>query len=586
MGGGLLNIISYGTNNILIYGNPQKSIFKCAYKSITNFGQQKFVIEQHRNMVLSESEETHYTFKIPRHGDLLGECYLCVELPDIWSPIFKITDIVKEEDKLRCGCNDLSLREVGFKWIEELGSNMINEVTIESGGHTLARYTGEYFSSLAHRDRKQQIKLWNEMTGNIPELYDPANVFDRMDKYPNAYFEENTNKGTYFDDVIEPSIHGRKLYIPLDMWFTKSPAAALPLVALQYAEITINIKLRPIQELYMVKDITDLSFCFPYVKPNNTSPYHQFSNFLSPPKSLNIADFNTKYTWNPNIHLIGHYYFLDKKERVKFAKQEHKFLINDIYTEKFFDLVGHRNIKLETRGLISSYMFRFRRNDAVERNEWSNYTNWAYKHMPFNITEINNNMCDLFQTSRLQEELSHINKRESNRSNILKSMEIVLDGVERESTLDYGIYRFIEPYSRSEYSGKDYMYYYNYTNKCNSYQLQPYGGMNLDKFKDVELRIETILPPAILNKSIDNNVVNTRNPRYCVQLDSTSVADTKKQNLINMNPNTLKISSKRNEELIRKTKSIYEYGFDLEIFTERYNVMMVKSGIIGLLFAR
>ena len=374
--------------NILIYGNPQKSIFKCAYKSITNFGQQKFIIEQHRNTSLDEMNETHYTFKIPRHGDLLGECYLCVELPDIWSPIYKITDqTVTEDDKIRCGCQDLSLREVGFKWIEEIGSNMINEITIESGGHKLARYTGEYFSAIAHRDRKQQIQLWNEMTGNIPELYDPANVFNRDDHYPNAYFETNSNPGGYFDDVIEPSIHGRKLYIPLDMWFTKSAASALPLVALQYSEITINIKLRPINELYLVRDIKDLSFCFPYVKPDNNQDYYRFSNFLAPPQSLNIKDFNVKHTWNPNIHLIGHYYFLDKKERVKFAKQEHKFLINDVYTERFYDLVGERNIKLETRGLISSYMFRFRRNDAVERNEWSNYTNWAYKHMPFNITE-------------------------------------------------------------------------------------------------------------------------------------------------------------------------------------------------------
>ena len=146
-----------------------------------------------------------------------------------------------------------------------------------------------------------------------------------------------------------------------------------------------------------------------------------------------------------------------------------------------------------------------------------------------------------FKHRDMTQDLSYINKRESNRTNIMKSMEIFVDGVERESTLDYGIYRFIEPYSRSDYSGKDFMYYYNYTNKCNSYQLQPYGGMNLDKFKDVELRIKTILPPIILNKSINNNVINSRNPRYCVQADQTPGS----QNLINMNPNTMKINSKK-----------------------------------------
>jgi hypothetical protein len=38
------------------------------------------------------------------------------------------------------------------------------------------------------------------------------------------------------------------LYIPLQFWFCRNPGLALPLIALQYHEVKINIDLRPIDE--------------------------------------------------------------------------------------------------------------------------------------------------------------------------------------------------------------------------------------------------------------------------------------------------------------------------------------------------
>ena len=45
-------------------------------------------------------------------------------------------------------------------------------------------------------------------------------------------------------------------------------------------------------------------------------------------------------------------------------------------------------IKLESSGLVSNWMWYFQRNDVNMRNEWSNYTNWPYKEMPYPYTNV------------------------------------------------------------------------------------------------------------------------------------------------------------------------------------------------------
>ena len=45
MPGGLMNIASYGNENLILTGNPKKTFFKTTYHKHTNFGMQKFRIE-------------------------------------------------------------------------------------------------------------------------------------------------------------------------------------------------------------------------------------------------------------------------------------------------------------------------------------------------------------------------------------------------------------------------------------------------------------------------------------------------------------------------------------------------------------
>ena len=84
MAGGLLNLIAIGNQNIILNGNPSKSFFKSTYAKYTNFGLQKYRVDQTGQQSLNKNIETIYSFKIPRYAELLMDTYLVLTLPTIW----------------------------------------------------------------------------------------------------------------------------------------------------------------------------------------------------------------------------------------------------------------------------------------------------------------------------------------------------------------------------------------------------------------------------------------------------------------------------------------------------------------------
>ena len=87
MAGGLLNLVSEGQQNLILNGNPSKTFWKAAYKKYTNYGKQNFRIDYNGTPTLNLTTESTFTFVIKRYGDLLMDCYISINLPNIWSPI-------------------------------------------------------------------------------------------------------------------------------------------------------------------------------------------------------------------------------------------------------------------------------------------------------------------------------------------------------------------------------------------------------------------------------------------------------------------------------------------------------------------
>ena len=100
MPGGLLNLVAYGNQNVILNGNPSKTFFKTTYAKYTNFGLQKFRIDFSGQRTLRLTESSVFDFTVPRYGDLLMDTYLVVNLPNIWSPVYPPTKHCKETQLL------------------------------------------------------------------------------------------------------------------------------------------------------------------------------------------------------------------------------------------------------------------------------------------------------------------------------------------------------------------------------------------------------------------------------------------------------------------------------------------------------
>ena len=266
MAGGLLNLVSEGNQNVFLTGNPSKTFFKAVYKKYTNFGLQRLRIDYKGQRYLSMEQDSMFTIKIPRYAELLMDTYLVITLPDIWSSIYNLqfSENLTDSNELNNGKIFTGV-PYEFKWIKNLGTQIIKELTISAGGQILQKMSGSYLLALKERDYNvNKKKLHDKMTGNIPELNDPSNSARNCDKYPNA-INWGTEPG---DRPAEPSIRGRKLYIPIDAWFTLNSKMAFPLISMQYNELIIDLRLRPIKELFTIRDVTNPTNNYPHSDTN------------------------------------------------------------------------------------------------------------------------------------------------------------------------------------------------------------------------------------------------------------------------------------------------------------------------------
>jgi hypothetical protein len=563
MSGGLIQLVSASNQDIVLTGNPSKTFFKSTYHKYTNFSLQKFRLDFEGSRTLRLSEESNFTFKVKRYGDLLMDCYLSVDLPNIWSPIFPPnTDAASTEN------NTGAWIPYEFKWIENIGAQMISRITITCGNQTLQEYSGSYILAMAQRDFSAEKKaLFDKMTGNVPELNNPGNSGTRVNSYPNAYYTTNPAGA-------EPSIRGRTLYIPLNSWFTMKTQMAFPLVALQYNELQINVTMRPIQELFQIRDVMDSANNYPYVAPNFNLYYMQFYRFLQTPPdvALGVNSYtDTRTLWNADVHLNCTYCFLSNAESRIFALNEQKYLFRQVRENVFYNVTGPNKVQLDSIGMISNYTFYMQRSDANLRNEWSNYTNWPYNYLPYDL--IPASTSGDYQITRTNPDGSTTvvyigpgvnsngkltgwlltgNYNLENEKNILISMALLLDGSYRENAQPVGVYNYIEKYTRTAGNAPDGLYVYNFCMNTSPFDLQPSGAINMSRFTTIEFELNTIVP------SLDPYA------------QSLTICDPESGQIIGIN---------------KPTWRIYDYNFNLVVFEERINMVTFVGGNCGLMYA-
>lgn len=561
MAGGLMNLVATGQQNVILNGNPSKTFWKATYKKYTNFGKQNFRLDYEGTPTLGLTNESTFVFKVKRYADLLMDCYISINLPTIWSPVLPPQAYTNQS-----GATEYTdWAPYDFRWIDNIGAQIISRITITCGNQKLQEYSGQYLLASTQRDfSAEKLALFNEMIGQTAELNDPANSGARVNAYPNAYYTDSPAGA-------QPSIMGRTLYIPLGAWFNLVTMQAFPLVALQYNELQISVSFRPINEWFTIRDVMDYTNNFPVVAPNFNQFYMQFYRFLQTPPDVALGPasyIDTRTLWNADINLNCTYCFLSNDESELFAKNEQKYLIRQIYETPFYNITGQNKLNLDSLGMVISWMFYFQRSDANLRNQWSNYTNWPYDYMPQDVqvapssgtynyinpslppvpgmgpgANPDGSLSGLYITGVYNPQ---------NIQYILVALGILLDGQYRENMLPAGVYNFVEKYVRTSGNAPPGLYCYNFCLDTNQMNPNPSGAMNMSRFTNVQFEFTTIAPPV---------------DPYAQVL---TICDPTTGDLIGIN---------------KPTWRIYDYNFNMYLMEERVNMVIFVGGNAGLLYA-
>ncbi len=199
MGGGLLQLVAYGAQDAYLSGNPQITFWKGLYKRHTNFAMEPFRI----NMTGQANWGVKHSATIGRHADLLYSTYLEVVLP---------YGVSFNNDQAR------------------LGYNLIRYAELEIGGQLIDRLYGEWLFlwDCLTSDVATGVKLSRMVGGNVNFFSGATVTFSAP---------AGCSAGGSGREGLPPSI----VYVPLSFFYTRNPGAALPLIALQYHEVKINI---------------------------------------------------------------------------------------------------------------------------------------------------------------------------------------------------------------------------------------------------------------------------------------------------------------------------------------------------------
>jgi len=289
MAGGLLQLIAYGAQDIYLTNNPSITFFKTVYRRHTNFSIQQFELTFTDDPGFGRKSSV----KLQRLGDLATKMFLRVQIGAI-----------------------AGTPGINFAWVRKLGHAMLQEIEIVIGGSTIDKHYGIW------------LDIWYELA--------------RQGKHDAGYQKliGNVDELTAFNDKDKPSYI---LQIPLQFWFNRHYGLALPLIAIQYHEIYINVQFEPNTRLIVHGD--------------------NFTNLAA----ATILDFG----------LVTDYIYLDVDERRRFGESHHEYLIEQLqyYGELSLPTTNGIKVLLDFKHPVKELIWCMQNGNYLAGNQFLTYTN-------------------------------------------------------------------------------------------------------------------------------------------------------------------------------------------------------------------
>ena len=412
MGGGLLQLVAYGAQDVYLTGNPQITFFKVVYRRHTNFAIE--AIQQ--TPTGSNSLGSRVSFQITRNGDLIHRVYFYGKI---------------------AATGNVAL-------VPNFGHKLLKTIELEIGGQRIDKHYSEW------------LYIWNELSLPV----------GKRDGY-------NVMVGANGRNISTKLTSGQKyeLYVPLEFWFCRNVGLALPLIALQYHEVKINIEYE--SDVLMVdKSATNFTF------EEETKPLV------------------SGMVYNPNITLTGSvkleeatlwvdYIFLDTDERRRFAQLSHEYLIEQLQFTGADSITGGttdsmKSIRMNFNHPCKELVWTIKKTDAGVY--WNNYSTAG------GSSAANNDHLDS--------------------ANPVTNAKIMLNGNDRFATRKGDYFTLVQPYQHHENTPDKYHQGINvYSFALKPEEHQPSGTLNMSRIDTAVLSLSSSISGVISIYAVNYNVL-------------------------------------------------------------------------------
>jgi hypothetical protein len=338
-----MQLVSYGAQDIYISGNPQITFWKVLYKRHTNFAMESIEVTFNGQADFGR----RVTAVISRNADLMYRTYIQVTLPQI--------SLIGPNDR--------------FRWLNYVGHRLINTVEIEIGGSRIDKQYGDWMQIWTQLTQPLGTQVsFDDMVGNSADLVllkDGSGV--ALDATCAA--SEATNSC-----LSRAGTPMKTLFIPLQFWYCRNPGLAIPLIALQYHEVRINVEF---QQNY--------NCCYADTAPANPANL---------PSNGGVVNLGNGVTAVSQLQLVAasiyiDYIYLDTEERRRFAQQSHEYLIDQLqFTGDETVTASSNKIQMNFNHPTKELIWVVQRDSFVDCN--SPPTPWvseALGQQPFNYSD-------------------------------------------------------------------------------------------------------------------------------------------------------------------------------------------------------
>ena len=412
MGGGLLQLVAYGAQDVYLTGNPQITFFKVVYRRHTNFAIE--AIEQ--TPTGSSSLGSRVSFQITRNGDLIHRVYFYGVLK-----------------------NPSATAAVAL--VPNFGQKLLKTIELEIGGQRIDKHYSEW------------LYIWNELSLPV----------GKRDGYNVMVGANSRNISTKL-----ASTKSYELYVPLEFWFCRNVGLALPLIALQYHEVKINIEFE--SEGFM-KDTTATNYTFEEETKTTSMTSYENNSALTGSVTLEKAV------------LWVDYIFLDTDERRRFAQLSHEYLIEQLQFTGADSITSSgdsmKSIRMNFNHPCKELVWTVKKSAGVY---WNNYSTGGG-------TSINNN--------------DHLDS-----TNPVTNAKIMLNGNDRFATRKGDYFSLVQPYQHHENTPDKFHQGINvYSFALKPEEHQPSGTLNMSRIDTAVLSLSSSIPGIISVYAVNYNVL-------------------------------------------------------------------------------